>query len=86
LKLSELRVVAFAQFAKKSEKTIVTLWILSTKKLISHSVTGWLSLYRSLPRMLLLYPASNSYFISIDTPAVVLKRFFGNSLSELSSH
>jgi len=30
LKLSELRVVAFAQFAKKSEKTIVTLWILST--------------------------------------------------------
>jgi len=24
-------VVAFAQFAKKSEKTIVTLWILRTK-------------------------------------------------------
>jgi len=31
LKLSELRVVAFAQFAKNSEKTIVTLWILRTK-------------------------------------------------------
>jgi len=27
-------------------------------------------------------PASNSYFMSIDKPAVVLKRFFGNSLSE----
>jgi len=27
LKLSELRVVAFAQFAKKSEKIIATLWI-----------------------------------------------------------
>jgi len=33
LKLSELCVVAFAQFAKESEKTIVTLWILSTKNL-----------------------------------------------------
>jgi len=33
LKLSELRVVAFAQFAKKSEKTNVNLWILSTKNL-----------------------------------------------------
>jgi len=31
LKLSELRVVAFALFAKKSAKTIVTLWILSTR-------------------------------------------------------
>jgi len=33
LKLRELRVVAFAQFAKKSENTIVTLWILHTKNL-----------------------------------------------------
>jgi len=33
LKLSELRVVAFAQFANKSERIIVTLWILSTKNL-----------------------------------------------------
>jgi len=29
--LSELRVFAFAQFTKKSEKTIVALWILRTK-------------------------------------------------------
>ena len=29
-KLSELRVVAFTKFAKESEKTIVTLWILKT--------------------------------------------------------
>jgi len=34
LKLSELRVVAFAQLARKSEKTIVTLCILSTKNLL----------------------------------------------------
>jgi len=31
LKLNELRVVVFTKFAKESEKTIVTLWILSTK-------------------------------------------------------
>jgi len=29
LKLSELPVIAFTKFAKESEKTIVTLWILS---------------------------------------------------------
>ena len=33
LKLSELRMVAFAQFPKKSEKTIVTLPILRTKNI-----------------------------------------------------
>jgi len=31
LKLIELRVVAFAQFAKNSEKTFAALWKLSTK-------------------------------------------------------
>jgi len=30
LKLSELHVVAFSQFAKKTEKIIATMWILST--------------------------------------------------------
>jgi len=30
-----------------------------------------------------MYPASNSYFMSIDRPTVVLKRFFGNSLSDI---
>jgi len=30
-KLSELRMVAFTKFAKGSEKTIVTLWTLSSK-------------------------------------------------------
>jgi len=32
-KLSEFRVVAFTKFAKESEKTVVTLWILRTKNL-----------------------------------------------------
>jgi len=30
-----------------------------------------------------MYPDSHSYLISIDKPTVVLKRFFGNYLSEL---
>jgi len=29
-----------------------------------------------------MFPASHSYFMSIDKPTVVLKCFFGNSLSE----
>jgi len=57
LKMSELCVVAFAQFAKKSVKIIVNFWILSVKN-ISHSVTRWLSLYPSLPRMLQMYSVS----------------------------
>jgi len=35
LKLSEFSVVAFAQLAKKNEKTIVTLWIWRTKILFN---------------------------------------------------
>jgi len=46
------------------------------QKLISRGVTTWPSLYRNLPTMLQLYPASNSSCISIDKPTVVLKRFF----------
>jgi len=59
---------------------------IESQKLIFRGVTRWLSLYRSLPRMLQLYPSSNSYFMSIDKPTVILKRFFGNSLSDFCSH
>jgi len=87
LRLSELRVVAFAQFAKKSKKKDYCDFVdIESQKLIFHGVTRWLSLYRSMPRMLQLYPASNSYFMSIDKPTVILKRFFGNSLSDVCSH
>jgi len=75
-------VVAFAQFARKSEKIIVTLDI-EYQKLISHSVTRRLSLCPSFPRMLQMYPASQSYFMSIDQPTVVLKRLFGNFVNKL---
>jgi len=50
----------------------VDIWY---QKLISHSVIKSLSLYPSLQRMLQLYPALDSYFMSIDKPTVVLKRF-----------
>jgi len=70
LKLSELRVVTFSKLAKEIEKAIVTLWILSTKHLFTHSVTRWPSLYPSLPRTFQMYPASHLYFMSIDTPTV----------------
>jgi len=56
---------------------------LSTKKDIAHSVTRWLSLYASLPRMLQVYPASPSYFVYNHKSTVALKHLFGNSLSEL---
>jgi len=51
LKLSELRVTAFAQFAIKWKDQCDFVDI-QYQKLISHSVTRWLSLYPSLPRML----------------------------------
>ena len=54
------------------------------RKLLSHSVTRWLSLYPySLSRMLEMYPALQSYFTSIDKPPTVLKRFYEAPLSEL---
>jgi len=53
------------------------------QKLIAHSVTRCLSLYPTLPRILQMYPASHSYFMSIRKSTVVLKRFFESSLSEL---
>ena len=61
--------------SQKRVKTLLLLcgyWVL---KLISRSVTRWLSRYRSWTRMLQLFPASNSYFMPIDKPGVVLKRF-----------
>jgi len=81
LKRSGLRVVAFAvaQFAKKSEKTCDFVDI-EYQKRISHSVTGWLSLYPILPRMLQMHPASHSYFMSIDKPTVVLEILGVNSV------
>jgi len=53
------------------------------QKLISHSLTRWLLLYPSLPRMFQMYPALHSYFMSIHKPTDVLKCFLGHFLREL---
>ena len=53
------------------------------RKLLSHSVTRWLSLYPSLSRMFQMYPASQSCFTSIDKPPIALKRFYEAALGEL---
>ena len=74
MKLSGLRVVAFKKFVKESEKTCDFVGI-EYQKLISHSVTRWLSPYPSLPRMLQMHPGSHSYFMSMDKTTVVLNRF-----------
>jgi len=79
LKLSELRVIACAQFAKNEWKDYCDFVDIEFQKLISHYVTRWLSIYPCLPRKLQMYLASHPYFISIDKPTVALKRFSGNS-------
>ena len=53
------------------------------KKLLSHSKTRWLSLYPGLTRLLQMYPALKSYFLSIEKPPVALKKFFENEATEL---
>jgi len=53
------------------------------QKLVTPSVTRWLYLSPSLPRMLQMYPSSHSWLMSIKKSTYVLKRFFGNFLSEL---
>jgi len=59
------------------------------QKLIAHNVTRWLSLYPSLPRMLQMYAASHSYFMSIHKPTVVLKLFleilWANSVQDIKT-
>ena len=49
---------------------------IESKKLLFHSVIRWLSLYPSLCRKIQMYPAMQSYFLSIEKPPVLLKRFF----------
>jgi len=56
--MSELRVAAFAQFAKKEWQDHCNFVDIEGQKLISHSLIRWQLLYPSLPRMLQMYPAS----------------------------
>ncbi|CAH1163556.1 unnamed protein product [Phaedon cochleariae] len=52
------------------------------KKLLYHSKTRWLSLFPCLNRILEIYPALESYFLSENNPPVTIKSFFEDKLNE----
>ena len=53
------------------------------QKLLFHCITRWLSLYPSISRMIDMFPALQSYFLSIAKAPVNLKRFYESSVSVL---
>jgi hypothetical protein len=52
------------------------------RKMLSFSKTRWLSLHPAINRVLEMFPALKSYFLSQDKPPVILKQLFENPLSE----
>ena len=50
--------------------------------LLSHSKTRWLSLFPAIERILKLFPALKSYFLSIEKPPIYLENFFLNDMAE----
>jgi len=80
LKLSALRVFTFGRYAQ-SEKTTVSFWIVSTKNVFLTALTRWLSLYPSLPNMLQIFPALQSYIaVHVHQQAICCSEtFFGKS-------
>lgn len=53
------------------------------KVILSHSKTRWLSLFPVIERVLKMYQPLKSYFLSIESPPVVLKTFFEDPLNEM---
>lgn len=48
------------------------------RKLLSHSKTRWLSLFPGIERLLQMFPAVKSFFLSQENPPVMIKKFFEN--------
>lgn len=53
------------------------------KDILGYSETRWLSLMPSVERILKLFSALKSYFLSQDKVPLILKTFFNNSCAEL---
>ena len=53
------------------------------KVLLSHSKTRWLSLFPGITRMIEMFPALKSFFLSQSKPPTIIKKFFENELSEI---
>lgn len=53
------------------------------KKLLGYSKTRWLALLPGVERVLMMFPALQSYFLSQDKSPVILHNFFSNPCSEL---
>lgn len=54
------------------------------RQLLYHSPTRWLSLFPGLNRVLQMYPALKSYFLSNNSCPKILQNFFESNLSEAS--
>lgn len=52
------------------------------RNLLYHSKTRWLSLMPAVHRILQMFPALKSYFLSQDQPPKILDKFFHDELSE----
>jgi hypothetical protein len=55
------------------------------KKFPSHSKTRWLSLRASISRIIHMFPALKSFFLSQAKPPEMVKTFFENEMSEMYS-
>ncbi|XP_030049150.1 protein FAM200B-like [Microcaecilia unicolor] len=53
------------------------------RQLLYHCKTRWLSLFPSIHRMLQMFPALKSFFLSQEEPPAVIRNFFENDFSEI---
>lgn len=53
------------------------------KQMLYHCETRWLSIFPAVERMLEMYPALKSFFLSQSKPPILIKRFFENNFSEM---
>jgi hypothetical protein len=53
------------------------------EQLLYHSKTRWLSLFPAIERLITMFPALKSFFLSQDKSPAVLKKFFSDLFSEI---